>query len=326
VQGQVIYNTDSRALESYDSGYWIKVTDSDRPYLYRTIIPTGYVYGGYKDTSPWKNVNRMVHATDVMSNLGDLLDRPAAYTSGACNLTRAFLWATDTAWPGTTTITSAFNMNTETNAGLNNNWNMRNSRNDCATVFKETQFAYIVAGGTTDVDVFNLTNETMYANNIGMDALAGDSMQSGAATMSDETAGYAWGDATYKFLFSTTVAYGTIDSGVNGSGSQQKGINTKLNKGYCGNEGTYNGGYNLRRWNFITETNVGNVAKPVGNSGEENLDMGQDHQYMMGCYDGAQNNRGWKFSYTTDSGSELGSGSVRTGPAGGSSGHCGWKG
>ena len=107
---------------------------------------------------------------------------------------------------------------------------------------------------------------------------------------------------------------------------QQKGINSKLGKGYFGNEGTYNGGYNLRRINFATDTNLGNVAKPVGNSGEENFDMGQGWQYMMGMYDGAQNNRGWKFNYSTESGSELGSGSVRTGVAGGSSGHCVWKG
>lgn len=62
------------------------------------------------------------------------------------------------------------------------------------------------------------------------------------------------------------------------------------------------------------------------NSGEENLDMGQAHQYMMGMYDGAQNNRGWKWTYATNSGSELGSGSVRTGVPGGSSGHCVWRG
>jgi hypothetical protein len=54
--------------------------------------------------------------------------------------------------------------------------------------------------------------------------------------------------------------------------------------------------------------------------------MGQGWQYMMGMYDGAQNNRGWKFNYTTEAGSELGSGSVRTGVPGGSSGHCVWKG
>jgi len=55
--------------------------------------------------------------------------------------------------------------------------------------------------------------------------------------------------------------------------------------------------------------------------------MGQDHQYMLGMYgNSVQNNRGWKFNYYTDSGYELGAGSIRTGVPGGSSGHCAWRG
>jgi hypothetical protein len=68
------------------------------------------------------------------------------------------------------------------------------------------------------------------------------------------------------------------------------------------------------------------VPKVMTNMGEENYDMGQEHQYCLGQYDGAQNNRGHKFFYTTDTGYELGSGSVRTGVPGGSSGSCGWRG
>jgi len=124
----------------------------------------------------------------------------------------------------------------------------------------------------------------------------------------------------------TVSLAGTYTSGNLLIHPQQKGISSKLQKGYIGNEGTYNGGYNLRRISFVTDTSLGTVAKPVGNSGEENFDMGQAHQYMMGMYDGAQNNRGWKFSYSTESGAELGAGSLRTGIAGGSSGQCVWKG
>ena len=91
-----------------------------------------------------------------------------------------------------------------------------------------------------------------------------------------------------------------------------------------GNEGTYNAGYNLRHYTSATDSYY-TISKPIGNSGEENFDMGQNWQYMMGMYDGAQNNRGWKFTYASDSGYELGSGSVRTGVPGGSSGHCFFK-
>ena len=54
--------------------------------------------------------------------------------------------------------------------------------------------------------------------------------------------------------------------------------------------------------------------------------MGQDWQYMISMYDGLQNNRGWKYYYHTDTGWELGSGSLRTGVPGASSGHGAWKG
>ena len=354
VEGQIIYNTTNQLLEVYANGQWRPVNNNvtSSGFLYRQIITTSYVMGGYKDSSPWRNVNRMVHATDVCTNLGDLLTYTAVYTSGACNLTKGFIWACNVFGAGT--VTCAINLATETTAGTNSVWDMRNSRDQMGTGFQETQYAYITGGGTSAVDVFNMTTETMLAN------LSQASYVGGASSaISDEKSCYFWGDSgtATKFIFNTHTYYsdqtqraldrnvglgtgGTLfgpeyirqtyyGSGANlnlapGCYGQQKGISSKLGKGYGGNEGSYNGGYNLRRFAFSTETYT-TVAKPIGNSGEENFDMGQDHQYMMGMYDGAQNNRGWRFSYTTDTGVELSSGSLRTGVPGGSSAHCVWK-
>jgi hypothetical protein len=355
--GFVIYNTESQVLQTYANTIWRTIggnISTGSAYLYRTVITTGYVMGGYKDTSPWKNVNRMSHSTDVMTNLGDLLTNSGAYTSGANNHSKAFIWSTDNTWPGSSAITSAFSMITETGSGLNSSWNMRAGRSNSGTIFKETQFAYIVGGGRSDVDVFNLSTETMLSdftymgNYLQMGGVtpydtpnSGDGDGEAAmGTMSDETAGYGYsGNGTFRLTFATSTVSGIgpalsglsgdyYVSGANinlGQSGQQKGINSKLNRGYCGNEGNYNGGYNLRRWVFPTQIYT-TISKPIGNSGEENFDMGQAHQYMMGMYDGAQNNRGWKFSYATDTGYELGAGSIRTGVAGGSSGSCSWKG
>ena len=99
---------------------------------------------------------------------------------------------------------------------------------------------------------------------------------------------------------------------------------SKLGYAYCGNEGGYNGGYNLRRWNLLTDTNIGTFAKPQPNCGEENFTMGQNHQYMLGNYDGVQNNESWKIVYATDTGS-LPAGLSPTAHAGQSSGHCAWR-
>lgn len=332
VTGQVIFNTDRNVLEIYDNGLWKDIDNTSRgnSFLYRTVITTSYVHGGYVSTSPWRNVNRMTHATDLTYNLGDLLTNAGAYTSGACNLTRAFQWASDNTWPGTSTITSAFNMNTETAAGLNSNWNMYASRDDCGTIFKEHYYAYICGGGNTKIDVFNLTTETMYSTWQGATSDAYNAADNGGCSaISDETKGFVYGGTPHRLTFSTTQLYtlSTTGHSVGGSHGQQKGINSKLGRGYAGNEGSYNGGYNFRRFNLVTEASSGAVvSKPVGNSGEENFDMGQNWQYMMGCYDGSQNNRGHKFNYLNETGYELGAGSTRTGVPGGSSGHCAWRG
>jgi len=327
VNGQIIYNLSTNLMEIYDTGLWKDALSnaSGGAFLYRQIITTGYVMGGYQSTSPWKNVNKMVHATDVMTNLGDLLSFAGAYTSGFCSTTRGYLWSADNSWPGTSTQTVAFNLATETGAGTNTNWNMSVTRDDNATGFKEQSYAYITAGGNSAIDIFTAATETMSAGANGA-GITGDGQQSGGASFSSETAAYYWGNESKKLTFGSGTAYTIASTSVGGSGSQQKGISTKIGKGFCGNEGTYNGGYNLRRWNTATDTQNTTCSKPIGNSGEENLDMGQAYQYMMGMYDGAQNNRGWKFNYNTETGYELGAGSVRTGVPGGSSGHCVWKG
>ena len=325
--GTVYYNTTVGRFRLYDGRGWSDVKQESL-FLTRTIITTGFVMGGYRSSSPWKNVNEMAHATDVMTNKGDLLPTEGAYVSGACSLKNGYIWGADASWPGTSTTISGFNMwtyGTVSPSGLV--W----SRNQSGTVFKETEFAWICGGGSTGIDVFNLsTDTTLTTDQGGRTASYGDAYQSGMATHSGETKGFIWYDGGAErltFATGTTSIANVTSTGVTQGGivSQQKGISSKLDKGYGGNEGGYNSGYNYRKMSYITETYT-TVGKPVGNSGEENYDMGQYHQYMMGMYNGDQNNVGHKFYYTTDTGYELGAGSVRTGVTGGSSGHCAWRG
>jgi hypothetical protein len=320
VEGQVIYNTTTKSLELYDGAYWKVAKDANRPYLYRSVITTSYVLGGYKNSSPWLNVNRMVHSTDVCTNLGDQLNYTAAYYSGAVNKVNSFGFGVN--GMGATTTIQRYNMASETAGGFVGD--MRYSRDCSASVFKEFEFAYICNGGSAAVDVFNLTTEAIYGNAEGQNTDGGENV---GGAMSDETAGYVWSTSySNKILFSTTVSYLVTDTPVRASHGYQQGISSKLGKGWCSDNGTSNAGYTYRRWIFATDQNIGTVNKPVGNSGEENYDMGQDHNYMFGMHDGAQNNRGQRFSYITETGYELGAGSVRTGVPGGSSGICAWKG
>lgn len=286
-------------------------------FKYRQIINYAYVGCGYKNGSPWKNVHKTVVSTDQTTNLGTLMQYAAAYTSGVCSLNIFYMWATFDGFPGNTVQTSAMNMFTESSYTLTSAMNMIDSRDDCATVHQEHDRCWISGGGNSSIDRFNMWTETMATSTLS-GGLGGF-----LASFSDQYYGF-WGNegGTQKVTFATETPASHTTFFVH---SQQKGISSKMRKGYCGNEGDYAGGYNLRRWYFPTDTNTGNVAKPDTNCGEENFTLGQDWQYMLGQYNGAQNNNSWKFYYATDNGTANPAGLSPTAQAGQSSGHCGWR-
>lgn len=286
-------------------------------FKYRQIINYAYVGCGYKNGSPWKNVHKTVVSTDQTTNLGTLMQYAAAYTSGVCSLNIFYMWATFDGFPGNTVQTSAMNMFTESSYTLTSAMNMIDARDDCATVHQEHDRCWISGGGNASIDRFNMWTETMATS-----TLSGG-LSGFLASFSDQYYGF-WGNegGTQKVTFATETPASHTTYFVH---SQQKGISSKMRKGYCGNEGDYAGGYNLRRWYFPTDTNIGNVAKPDTNCGEENFTLGQDWQYMLGQYNGAQNNNSWKFYYATDNGTANPAGLSPTAQAGQSSGHCGWR-
>ena len=293
-------------------------------FKYRQIINYAYTMGGYKDGNPWKSVHKTISSTDQTSNLGDQLGTPANYTSGGCNFKLCFMWGASVSHPGTSTNTTCMNMFTDTVYTPTSAMHMVQSRNDCGCVFKEHDFAWISGGGSSNVDKFNYHNETMATSTIS-GGINNNADQAACSGFSDQHYGYWWVNAatsSQKVTYATDTFAASSQWGTNG---QQKGISSKLRYGYAGNEGSYNGGYNLRRWYLITDTNLGTFAKPQPNCGEENFTMGQNHQYMLGNYDGAQNNENWKIVYATDTGTANVAGLSPTAHAGQSSGHCAWR-
>ena len=331
--GLVIYNSDSKVLEQYDGTQWLPLSSRNSPFMYRQVIASGYVAGGYKSSSPWRNVNKMNHATDVIGNLGDLLQGTVAYSSGFCNRDNGFMWGAT--GMGTGSYTVSFNMRSDTTKTAATAHNTTRAVSDNGTAFKEHDLGFVCGGGSAVLDIFNGATETMQAASHGKSLYANGDTDGAHATISDElkslggcsTGGFRIGHNTTTVSAITT---GFINASASpgtqfNSNGQQKGINSKIGRGWVGNEGTYLGGYTYRRWQFSTETNLGTTARPVTNCGEENFDMGQDHNYMHGQYDGLQNNRSQKWYYWTETGVELGAGSQRIGVPGGSSGHGFWR-
>lgn len=324
VVGQVYYDTTKKAMRQWTGSEWNQVAIGDSGFKYRQIITTSYVLGGYKDGTPWKNVNRMQHSTDVCTNLGDQMTYTASYIQAAPSKTKGWLFCAANAHSVASANVIAFNFATETGLAHNTGNNMSQARQDAGVAFKEHEYVLVLSNGNPDK--FNFTTETSAISGL---SIIANGTGAGVQAICDEKYALIYGDNTGQ-----TIHYATETTGVDrvmtgpaaGNNNQQKAINSKVRKGWAGNEGTYNGGYNFRRWNMSTGSQEGTVAKVEGNSGEENFDMGQDHQYMIGNYNGAQNNNGHKWYYATDAGYMLGAGSVRTGVPGGSSGGTVWKG
>ena len=56
------------------------------------IITHGFVGGGYKNNSPWKNVNRTNHSNDTSTNLGDIMSKNMAYGDGGSSDTNFYVF------------------------------------------------------------------------------------------------------------------------------------------------------------------------------------------------------------------------------------------
>jgi len=315
--GAVRLNT-QRGVEYYDStGRWVNLSV---PFHSRTVITTGYMAGGYKDSAAWNNVNRTFYSTDVTINLGDnSIARSFNYQSGACGLNIGWIFGAGNGHAIASNYVLGFNMRTETSYNPGN-ISLANNRNNSGTVFQEHYFSWTSGGGAAAVEEFNMTVATSHTT-----ASAGWSATNQWG-MSHESHGiFYWEEDSRIWHFAARTATSTF-GGQPSAYHQQKSVQSKYNNCYAGNEGSYNGGYNLRRSNMYTRTSSGTVSKPRSNCGEENFTMGQDWQYMIGNYDGSgQNNGSWKFYYATESGFTGGSDMEPKGHAGASSAYCWWR-
>ena len=302
-----------------------------KPWLYRQIVTKGYVACGYKDSVPWRNVNSISFSTDTCTNLGDLMQETANYCAGGHNRNQAFMFGTGGV--GAFTSTSVFNMRNDTTYTKTTAMNTAYTCGDTGTIQSHDlngsgQMCYINgAVGGAFIQKFNLQLE-QYISAI---ATTFDQGGIGASGHFGERQGYWWNDTPQnrKFVFSTETETVLTNNTV-GWHSQQKGFASKLERGYAGNEGTYNSGFNYRKWNYVTEVIQSTFAKPIADQGEENYSNGQDHTFMLGAYGApgpAQHNRAWKFAYATDTGFEGGASMQPSAPgiAGRSSGYGYWR-
>ena len=288
-------------------------------YLYRAVITKGFMLGGYKDSSPWKNVNRVVMATDVTTNLGDQLNRGASYVSSGWDETSNIVgvFGTVDAFMGSSVNTSLFNMTTEVGIADVTGLNMHVARDPSAALNHfNSRYTYVSGGGS------NSTSKIMWATSTNTSTTAPGGDGTHCSGIWGETAGQVNYDTAYAFNMTysteTYASWGMASSfhGVN------KGLSTKLGWGYMSRGNANVMGEFDKYLNATGAWLIGPLTKPQA-CGEENYITGQYHGYCLGLYNNAQVNNSFKWHFLTDTGRNLGTTGEPKGHNGASSGGTG---
>ena len=318
------YITPNRIYYYDSSGSWSAQANTQsinpafaNPFKYRTIYTHGYILGGYKNASPWKNVNRTVHATDMTTNLGDMLDYGASYANGGFSDYNAYVYGVDNAFSGGSYYTSSMSMATETNRAHNSAWDTKTYRDDTGVMMNSNNSIAYITGTSTDTDKHNYVTDTMANAGSVPAGPTGGSSYGNVASWMGETKGWIWASGGASFTFSTeTWTSGGTTVGTDGWG---KALSSKHGFAYVKNGGNIvSGAYKL---NDTTGAQI-RTDLVFDVSGEENYQMGQNWGYCVGHYNGAQNTNTYRVNYLSDVYTVLGSDAQPKGHAGMSSGAC----
>ena len=314
-------------------------------YPYRQILTTGYVTGGYKSQTPWKNVNRLAMATEVTVDLGDKLTYAHNYKTGNCSKDRQYTFNSQTSGTDTAGNTIlVFNMRTE--LGTTSGTTVYSRARSGATGGNDGYqlAAYLASGftGTNGDSVEKYTYSTETIANLGN--ILGISSAGEAITTSDELYGI-WnlgsvsGTAATKKITYSNDSVSSYGVSLNTS-TQMKSMQTKWGIVYAGTGTGYADGdqatsdnSNMTKTILATQEQFtvskgysgGNNATGGGAVGEEIFVMGQDRSWAIGVYDGAQTNRGYRMIYAIDFGTVIADATFRKGTTGSSSGTGGQR-
>ena len=284
-------------------------------FIYRTIIVQGYMLGGYQSSSPWKNVNLTVHATDTTIDLGDHMTRGCDYVDGGFNDNKAFVWGTHDTFGTGNTDCSAFDQFTESGLSDQSVYNLGSGRYD-TSVMQDDNIACYIAGGSygtfgsrdSQVDVFNLTTETF--TGLGTSYCAnypttpGNGRAAGVSGFGDNSSSYGWTNWTaagnwHKLSFANKT-WSSASAAIGSNDGWGKGLSTKHGHSYMMQQG--NTGFSIAAFTYANDTTLWtgstSPAMPVAH-GEENWENGQDWGYSIGSYNGAQVNQSCKVVYST---------------------------
>lgn len=291
-------------------------------FRYRTIYTRGYVSAGYRNSSPWRNVNRTVHSTDITTNLGDLLTYASSYIDGGFSDYTHWVYGNSGGVGSSSTYTDGVNMATETLKTYNSAANTKTSRGDCVVLMNAgLTMAFITAGGSVATDKHNMITEIMYAaGSAPNNPYSSGGTGGGLSSMFGEFRGWIGTSSSGAYLSWASETW-TSASWATDADGQPKGLSSKLGFGYCA-QGSYGGSATYRKFNDFSGATITSFSRP-DTCGEENHQVGQNVGYSLGSYNGAQTNNTQKINYLNDTSTAMGSDTQPKGHDGMSSGCCG---
>ena len=83
------------------------------------IITHGFTAGGYKDSSPWKNVNRTNHSNDATTDLGDKMSEAMCYGDGGSSDTHLYVFGLDSSFQGNNNDAWRMQLSNESGTAMN---------------------------------------------------------------------------------------------------------------------------------------------------------------------------------------------------------------
>ena len=315
---------------------------------YRSVYTHGYLAGGYKGYNPWSSLNKTWHATDTTMYCGEQLGRTASYTNGIFSDYNAYVVAHGTSsYSSATAVIASYGLHNGTvrmfsgdgfsSSGVSYGYVGNNplgeglsygtagygshvggmamdvTRSDPATAnYIKGYSGYITGGGTAASNKMHYPTETMYTG-----ANSGNSGIGDGA--SGETRGWFNFSSDYRYITWSSDTWTAGGWGGWTKDYQCKIHSTKWGHHYVGTGDNVTIG--KARFSDSTGATLATFNK-VRVYGEDNNETGQDWGYILGHYDGQQNNHTIKQAYSSDSEVTLGAGAMPKGHYGQSSGCC----
>ena len=314
---------------------------------YRTIYTHGYIAAGYKGSNPWRSLNKTWHATDVTMYCGEQISHTQSYTNGVYSDFNGYIVANG-GMSAVGTIMASYSLNNGTirsfsadgssstgvsygyvghdpkNEGLGygtagygadvGGMAMAVSRKDMpATQDIKGQSGWFNGGGSSTTSRIHFPTEVTYAG-----------WDSGSDGIGDAAAGELRGYFNWNAIFRYVTWSNSTWSGTGSWGGWSKDGHTKCQSTKWGHHYIGTGGnVTAQKAKFRDSDGVTlTTYNKVRSYGEENVEEGQDWGYLLGHYDGQQNNHTIKQTHATDVEVTLGAISMPKGHYGTSSGAC----